>query len=104
MVNMILPWAARNQGGRTQQKVEMIPLMMTKGYNPKGWVGLGEYRGSLAAFLYTWPDGDTRQRAIKLRKVGSPYSAEEWRRRSPCFSSLLVCHKTLCHRCSDVSA
>lgn len=40
------------------------------GYNPKGWVGLGEYRGSLAAFLYTWPDGDTSQPAIKLRKVG----------------------------------
>jgi hypothetical protein len=40
------------------------------GYNPKGWVGFGEYRGSLAAFLYTWPDGDTSKRAIKLRKVG----------------------------------
>jgi len=40
------------------------------GYNPKGWVGFGEYRGSLAAFLYTWPDGDLSKRAIKLRKVG----------------------------------
>ena len=40
------------------------------GYNPKGWVGLGEYRGSIAAFLYTWPEGDTSRPAIKLRKVG----------------------------------
>lgn len=40
------------------------------GYNPKGWVGFGEYRGSLAAFLYTWPDGDISKPAIKLRKVG----------------------------------
>ena len=61
------------------------------GYNPKGWVGLGEYRGSLAAFLYTWPDGDTRQRAIKLRKVGWPYSAEKWRRRSLYLSISVLC-------------
>ena len=40
------------------------------GYNPKGWVGLGEYRGSLGAFLFAWPDGDTRGAALKLRKVG----------------------------------
>eukprot|EP00741_Cyanophora_paradoxa_P014932 tig00020830_g14406.t1 len=40
------------------------------GYNPKGWVGYGESRGSIAAFLFTWPDGDTSKPAIKLRKVG----------------------------------
>jgi hypothetical protein len=40
------------------------------GFNPKGWVGLGEYRGSLGAFLFAWPDGDTRAPALKLRKVG----------------------------------
>ncbi|EKX41330.1 hypothetical protein GUITHDRAFT_164398 [Guillardia theta CCMP2712] len=40
------------------------------GYNPKGWVGYGEYRGSIAAFLFCWPDGDTSRPAIKLRKVG----------------------------------
>jgi hypothetical protein len=40
------------------------------GYNPKGWVNYGEYRGSLAAFLFTWPDGDTAQRPVKLIKVG----------------------------------
>ena len=31
--------------------------------------GLGEDRDSLAAFLFTWPDGDTSQAAIKLPKV-----------------------------------
>lgn len=40
------------------------------GYNPRGWIGLGEDRNSLAAFLFTWPDGDTRKPAIKLPKVG----------------------------------
>ena len=40
------------------------------GYNPKGWVNYGEYRGSLAAFLFTWPDGDTSKRPVKLTKVG----------------------------------
>jgi len=36
------------------------------GYNPKGWVGYGEYRPGLSAFLYVWK-GD---RLVKLRKVG----------------------------------
>lgn len=40
------------------------------GYNPKGFVGYGESRGSKAAFLFTWPDADTTRPAIKLRKVG----------------------------------
>ena len=26
------------------------------GYAPKGFAGFGEYRGSIAAFLFTWPD------------------------------------------------
>lgn len=32
----------------------------------------GEYRGSLAAFLFTWPDGDTatRPNPVKLAKAG----------------------------------
>lgn len=38
-------------------------------YNPKGWVGYGEYRPGLSAFLFTWRDGDTNKRAMKLRKV-----------------------------------
>ena len=39
------------------------------GYNPAGWIGLGEDRDSIAAFLFTWPDGNTSKRPIKLEKV-----------------------------------
>ena len=42
---------------------------MCGGYNPKGWIGLGEDRDAIAAFLFTWPDGDTSKRPIKLQKV-----------------------------------
>lgn len=40
------------------------------GYNPKGFVGYGESRGSKAAFLFSWPDADTSRPAMKMRKVG----------------------------------
>ncbi|GMH42943.1 hypothetical protein BSKO_10865 [Bryopsis sp. KO-2023] len=40
------------------------------GYNPSGWIGIGESRDSIAAFLFTWPDGDSSKQAIKLPKVG----------------------------------
>jgi len=40
------------------------------GYAPKGFAGYGEYRGSIAAFLFTWPDGDVSRPAVKLQKVG----------------------------------
>lgn len=40
------------------------------GYNPKGWVGLGDSRDSQAAFLFSWPDGNTSNPAVKLPKVG----------------------------------
>jgi hypothetical protein len=40
------------------------------GYNPKGWVSYGEFRGSLAAFLFVWPDGDVAKNPLKLSKVG----------------------------------
>jgi hypothetical protein len=43
------------------------------GYNPKGWVGYGEARGSLAAFLFTKNrDGSY----TKLRKVGGAGMAQ----------------------------
>ena len=42
------------------------------GYAPKGFAGIGEYRGSIAAFLFTWPDGDLGVPAIKLQKIGEP--------------------------------
>ncbi|PRW18377.1 Interferon-induced 44 family [Chlorella sorokiniana] len=40
------------------------------GYNPRGWVSLGEDRDAIAAFLFTWRDGDFSRRPIKLPKVG----------------------------------
>jgi len=40
------------------------------GYNPKGWVGYGEFRPGISAFLFTWPDGDTSKKPFKLRKIG----------------------------------
>jgi len=45
------------------------------GYNPRGWIGLGEDRDAIAAFLFTWPDGNTAARPIKLPKVGGPSMA-----------------------------
>ena len=56
--------------------------LMCGGYNPKGWVGYGEARGSIAAFLF-------RQKSslpaitlgpndwIKLKKVGGPSLAQQ---------------------------
>ena len=41
-----------------------------RGYAPKGFAGYGEYRGSIAAFLFSWPDGDTSQPVVKLQKIG----------------------------------
>jgi len=40
------------------------------GYNPKGWVNYGEFRGSLAAFLFVFPDGNTDVLPLKLSKAG----------------------------------
>ena len=40
------------------------------GYAPKGFAGYGENRGSIAAFLFTWPDGDTSRPVVKLQKIG----------------------------------
>ncbi|EFJ49942.1 hypothetical protein VOLCADRAFT_89457 [Volvox carteri f. nagariensis] len=43
------------------------------GYNPEGWIGLGEDRSSNGAFLFTWPEGDIKNTtAFKLAKVGGP--------------------------------
>jgi hypothetical protein len=39
------------------------------GYNPCGWVNYGEYRGSIAAFLFVFPNGDETKRPIKLAKI-----------------------------------
>ena len=50
------------------------------GYNPKGWVGYGEARGSIAAFLFIlggkYANASTGAPGIKLRKVGGPGLAQ----------------------------
>jgi len=64
--SLILTWltaqvvVARTEGGA-----------VCGGYNPKGWIGLGEDRDAVAAFLFTWPDGDTGRRPVKLQKARS---------------------------------
>ena len=40
------------------------------GYAPKGFAGYGEYRGSIAAFLYTWREGRAKGAPVKLQKIG----------------------------------
>ncbi|GAB5370501.1 hypothetical protein AAMO2058_001498700 [Amorphochlora amoebiformis] len=44
-------------------------------YNPAGWLGYGDYRECISAFLFTWPDGDVSKEASKLPKVGGPSMA-----------------------------
>ena len=39
------------------------------GYAAKGFAGYGEYRGSLGAFLFTWPTPDAAE-PTKLQKIG----------------------------------
>lgn len=75
-------WTANAFHEQVDRKGASVVLVRTKegivagGYNPKGWVGYGESRGSVAAFLFTWRvkvgsgtvlDG---KEAVKLRKVG----------------------------------
>lgn len=42
------------------------------GYNPKGWLGYGDWRDAISAFLFTWPDGDRAATVLpqKLPKTG----------------------------------
>uniref|UniRef100_A0A7S4DU51 TLDc domain-containing protein n=1 Tax=Lotharella globosa TaxID=91324 RepID=A0A7S4DU51_9EUKA len=44
-------------------------------YNPAGWLGYGDFRECISAFLFTWVDGDTSKPAAKLPKVGGPSMA-----------------------------
>jgi len=39
-------------------------------YNPAGWLGYGDFRECISAFLFTWVDGDTSKQAVKLPKIG----------------------------------
>ena len=46
------------------------------GYNPCGHVGLGEARGSIAAFLFVFKNRNTAERPIKLRKIAGAGMAQ----------------------------
>lgn len=68
-------WSAEAFHGCVDRKGACVGIAATEGavfgyYNPKGHVGYGESRGSIAAFLFTWQDGDTSKSPVKLRKVG----------------------------------
>lgn len=68
-------WTADAFHAQVNRKGAAVVVARTKnavfgGYNPKGFVGYGESRGSKAAFLFSWPDGDTSKKAMKMRKVG----------------------------------
>lgn len=55
-----------------------VQLYVFSGYNPKGWVGYGEARGSIAAFLFRLDSKYATDGApgIKLLKVGGPSMAQ----------------------------
>jgi len=40
------------------------------GYNPKGWLGYGDWRDAISAFLFSWPDGNTTEMPQKMPKTG----------------------------------
>ena len=48
----------------------LLLTLACSGYNPKGWIGVGDWRDAISAFLFTWPDGETSRPATKLPKVG----------------------------------
>jgi len=39
-------------------------------YNPKGWLGYGDWRDAISAFLFVWPDGDMSVPPQKMAKCG----------------------------------
>lgn len=71
-------WSARSFHERVDSFGAAVVICYTEGgaicggYNPEGWISLGEDRASNGAFLFTWPDGDTTKPAIKLPKIGGP--------------------------------
>jgi TLD len=68
-------WKAIKFHEKLDKKGPALVLARTKsggvfgGYNPCGWVNYGEYRGSIAAFLFVFPKGDVTQRPVKLAKI-----------------------------------
>ena len=71
------------------------------GYNPAGWIGLGDDRDSIAAFLFTWPDGDTSLPPVKLKKVPAcPLCTCMWKPRCPAVMHFRECNMLIPQRCS----
>lgn len=78
-------WSAKKFHAKVDKCGPSVVLCRTKtgngvfgGYNPCGWVNLGESRGSIAAFLFTFPGDnyDTKQRPIKLQKIAGASLAQ----------------------------
>ena len=46
-------------------------------YNPAGWVGYGDARDAISAFLFYFPNGDFTNAPVKLQKIGGPSFAVE---------------------------
>jgi len=77
-------WDAISFHNAVDKKGGAIVLCKTRkgliagGYNPKGWVGYGEARGSIAAFLYVvgGPYAKNGAPGYKLQKVGGPGLAQ----------------------------
>jgi len=69
-------WSAAAWHGQVDKTGPCLVIAQTEGgalcggYAPKGFAGYGETRGSIAAFLFTWADGDTSRPVVKLRKIG----------------------------------
>jgi hypothetical protein len=65
--------AAVDKKGPSLVVVTTSSGLVAGGYNPKGWVGYGEARGSIAAFLFV---ANASGGWTKLRKVGGPSLAQ----------------------------
>ena len=72
-------WNAQSFHSKLDRQGACLVMCITEqgqvcgGYNPKGWCGYGEYRGSIAAFLFSFDEGPDKAwdvRPTKLNKVG----------------------------------
>jgi len=69
-------WSAQDWHSKVDKTGPCIIISQTEGgalcggYAPKGFAGYGENRGSIAAFLFTWADGDKSKPVVKLQKIG----------------------------------
>jgi hypothetical protein len=79
-------WTAKAFHEKLDKRGPAVVLCRTKagaivgGYNPCGWVNLGENRGSIAAFLFVYPikgdNGKGSVRPIKLQKISGAGMAQ----------------------------